>query len=72
MTRPMGVFKKSNDYAQKFPNFDATPKAVIAALAFSLAMRCSEDNEDEARKLLIDEWGILHNCGIVPQNPRTK
>lgn len=42
-------------------------KTVWQALAFSLAMRLSEDDWDESCELLADEWKILHEQGIVPQ-----
>lgn len=57
--------KKMNEYAREVHGYDDTPKAVFAAVAFSLAMRLSEDNFDEARKLLLREWNILTRNGMV-------
>lgn len=64
--------KRMNEYAlEVLSRFDA-PKAVWMALAFSLAMRCSEggiDDFDGAHKVIAEEWRILHANGIVPQRP---
>jgi len=59
--------KTWNNYAECFPNYERTPKAVIAALAFSLAMRLEEGDEVRAGDLLKEEWNALHLAGIVPQ-----
>lgn len=68
MSRPTGVFKVSNDYAEaagrKF--YADTPKAVWAALAYSLAL-CVAGTDAEAAALLKSEWATLHANGIVPQ-----
>ncbi len=65
----MNTKNQHNEYASQYPNFDKTPKAVIAAVAWSLALRVVGDDTDAAKALLRDEWGILHDCGIVPQKP---
>jgi len=67
----MRGMKIGNEYAgAAFGNAYATvPKAVFAALAFSLAMRLTCDAEHAARELLAEEWATLHRCGIVPQKP---
>jgi len=63
MTR--GV-KLRNPYAEgKF--YTDTPKAVFAALAFSLAERLS--NGEQSESVLIEEWAILHTNGLVLQRP---
>ncbi len=59
--------KKSNEYALRFPNFAETPKAVIAAIAMSLARMIEEDNADRACRRIRDEWDMLYENGIVPQ-----
>lgn len=64
--------KQSNEYAQLYPDYADTPKAVIAAVAFSLAMRLSNEDEQEAMYLLADEWKALYEIGIVPQKPKAK
>jgi len=69
VSRPTGVFKVSNPYAQLIAGYSDTPKAVFAAVAFSLAMRLSEDDPRAAVKLLSAEWETLHRSGIVPQRP---
>lgn len=60
---------RSNEYADAFPGFATTPKAVIAAVALSLALRACGDDLDQARALLGEEWQQLHSAGIVPQTP---
>jgi hypothetical protein len=65
----MHMNAKTNEYQEAFPAYDRTPKAVIAALALSLAMRLSEDDPARAEKLLRDEWRVLHQNNIVPQVP---
>ncbi|AIR07141.1 hypothetical protein JT31_21760 [Cedecea neteri] len=62
--------KIKNDYARTFPDFEVTPKAVVAAIAMSLALRLCEDNFDDAQKLISDEWASLHTAEIVPQKPK--
>ena len=62
--------KTLNSYQQAFPNYEKTPKAVIAAIAVSFALLRSEDNWDKAIERLTDEWQVLHDNGIVPQKPR--
>ena len=64
--------KKMNGYAEAFPNYERTPKAVCAALAFSLAMRLEEEDEVRVGELLEEEWRILHQSGIVSQKPQRR
>lgn len=59
--------KKMNEYARELPHYDDIPKSVLGALAFSFAMRLEEDDVDKAKTLLITEWAILYQGGIVPQ-----
>ena len=61
--------KTYNEYSGLFPDFDKTPKAVIAAIALSLARRLNEDNWDKAKLEIMLEWSTLYKCGIVPQKP---
>lgn len=70
MTRPTGVFKQSNAYADSIGGYADTPKAVLAALALSLAFRVSGGDLDEAVRLLAAEWATLHTGGRVPQKPK--
>ena len=65
----MHVKNKPNPYQAAFPDFSATPKAVIAAIAYSLAQRLCEDDAAAAAKMIRDEWVHLHASGIVPQKP---
>jgi len=61
--------KQSNSYAQMFPRLYAkTPKAVFAAVAFSYAS-AGGDNQRDAVPRFLEEWKILHDNGIVPQEP---
>jgi len=62
--------KTRNEYQELYPWFSRTPKSVMAAIAFSFAMRLSEDSPEHARELLLAEWQILRDNGIVPQKPR--
>jgi hypothetical protein len=63
--------KIHNEYAVAFGKLYAdTPKAVFAAVAFSFAMRLSEDKPKEAIAEFVREWLVLHDQGIVPQRPR--
>ena len=66
----MHLKNQTNTYIWRYPNFDKTPKAVIAAIAFSLAMRLCEDDFIKASQMVAEEWGILHQNNIVPQKPR--
>lgn len=59
--------KTKNSYSDRYPSYEKAPKAVIAAVAFSLAMRLRDDNEIDARALLRTEWDSLHKNEIVPQ-----
>lgn len=63
--------KISNQYAQAFDRLYAkTPKAVFAAVAFSLSfINVEESGTDAAVKHFINEWRMLHENGIVPQEP---
>ncbi len=67
----MHMHAKTNEYQEQYPRFDATPKAVIAAIAYSLALQLTEDNHDAARELIMDEWGTLHQNRIIPQKPKS-
>jgi hypothetical protein len=61
--------KQSNSYAQMFDGLYAKiPKAVFAAVAFSYAS-AGGDNQKDATARFLDEWKILHENGIVPQEP---
>lgn len=56
-----------NEYADAIgPLLDAAPKAVLAAIAVSLAT-CGGDRLGEAIVALVKEWDALHRNGIVPQ-----
>lgn len=66
--------KTMNEYAADYPQFAETPKAVLAAVAYSLAMRVCGDQTDNVRELLMAEWDVLNENGIVPQKrpPRAR
>jgi len=67
---PHGI-KLSNEYQRAFGSLYAkTPKAVLAAVAFSFAWRDSEGvGIEEALSYITDEWWKLHQNGIVQQRP---
>ena len=44
-----------------------TPKAVFAAIAFSLAS--VNGDPEEAQRVMLREWTALYDNGIVPQKP---
>lgn len=56
-----------NQYQQHYPAFEKTPKAVIAAIAYSFALQLCEDDSLAAQKLILEEWKILNLNNIVPQ-----
>ena len=61
---------KSNEYQRAYPGYASTPKAIIAAIAYSFAMRIAEDDEAYASRLIQEEWGVLYDNGIVLQKPK--
>lgn len=64
--------KLGNEYAQQFAHlYEQTPKAVFAAIAFSLAFISEEENAEAAIAKCLREWHALHINGIVPQKPPT-
>lgn len=72
----MHMNAKKNEYAALLGELlDDAPKAVIAAVAVSLIIIASgEENMDASyiQKEFLREWNALHNNGIVPQFPRGK
>jgi len=62
--------KITNGMSLIYPNYADTPKAVVAAVAFSIALRLCEDDHAAAQKMLSEEWEALHDSGIVQQKPR--
>jgi len=68
------TMKVSNDYAVAFGElYERTPKAVFAAVAFSLSLRnVDEQGPDEAVEHFLYEWRVLHENGIVKQKPPTQ
>lgn len=62
--------KLTNDYARAVPSelYRDLPKAVWAALAVS-ALTNGGDWLERAEALVVEEWWILHENGIVPQKP---
>lgn len=68
---PASANKIGNEYQEQFPCYDETPKSLIAAVAMSLAMQLTgEEDNEQAKKILSDEWASLHKAGIVPQKPK--
>jgi len=68
----MHLDAKSNPYADAvgMKMLDTCPKAVWAAIAYSFAMRLSEDNHARAIETLKREWLTLHGGNLVPQKPK--
>jgi hypothetical protein len=65
------ALKLENEYVRALgAAYSTTPKAIYAALAYSLALRLCEDDHARAVTLLGDEWANLHGGGIVPQAPK--
>lgn len=68
----MAMNKTRNQYQQLISEelYEKTPKAVFAAIAVSLFVIASgeEDFSDIDRKI-ITEWMALHGNAIVPQKP---
>jgi hypothetical protein len=66
------MFKTLNQYVSALRElrgfYEACPKAVFAAIAVS-GMTNGGDRLDEAATLVLREWWILHDNGIVPQRP---
>lgn len=70
MTRPAGIFKKMNPYAEQLGErlYRDAPKAVLAAIAVS-SLTLGGDYLDEAEKRVLSEWWILFDNAIVSQRP---
>jgi len=65
--------KIGNEYADAFGRMYAdTPKAVFAAVAYSLAMRLNGDQHEAAIAEFVNEWRVLHANGIVSQGEPKK
>ena len=61
---------KMNPYAELLGDrLDEIPKAVLGAIAVSLASGGGERLADAAA-VIAHEWAILHQNGIVPQSPK--
>ncbi len=73
----MALNKLYNEYADalgaKF--YDRTPKAVFAAIAVSALAKGADGllardwPTSEVQALVLREWAVLHENGIVPQKP---
>lgn len=64
-----GRAKRGGEYSRAVFDIEA-PKTAWMAVAFSLALRLCDDNFVAAKEMIWQEWGILHENGIVPQKPR--
>lgn len=66
----MALNKLYNEYASAIGAelYDAAPKAVLAAIAVS-ALTGGGARLTEAPALILAEWRVLHQNGIVPQRP---
>ena len=63
--------KRGNDYAALLgKQYQAMPKALLAAIAVSFAIRLDgEENTERAIQLVLYEWQALYDAGIVTQPP---
>lgn len=75
-SRPRGMemngrgMKLGNAYLPNLGTLYAdTPKAVFAAIAWSMCFIDSEECTARANERLLDEWRALYENGIVPQAP---
>jgi ribosomal protein L7/L12 len=70
----MALNKLSNEYAELLKFYNRIPKAVLAAIAVSFALKETEDNIELVEEQILKEWKILHENNIVPQSAcvRTK
>lgn len=66
---PQGI-KKDNDYQKllSYEFYEKCPKSVITALLVSFVM-LQHDDKGLLEELILNEWRILHENGIVPQKP---
>lgn len=64
------INKKLNEYVGAIPRevFEDTPKAVWAAIAISFANQIDGDRLDLAAQMIVHEWSLLNQNGIVPQS----
>lgn len=60
--------KKLNNYQQAIDQgfYEKAPKAVLAAIAVSMAI----NNGEDATEYLKREWQTLYNNGIISQKPQ--
>lgn len=62
--------KTRNEYACALTSYDRTPKAVFAAIAYAFAARIIADHDSPTiESAILHEWHVLHENGIVPQEP---
>ena len=61
--------KTFNSYAGRFDRlYSRIPKAVFAAVAYSYTSSGGDDHAHGVERFL-EEWRILYDNGIVPQEP---
>ncbi len=67
----MRGIKLSNEYARAIVSYERIPKAVLAAVAYSYASRLIGDSDSPTmvESAILEEWQVLHDNGIVPQEP---
>ena len=62
-------YARHNEYADTIGRlFEETPKAVFAAIAVS-ALTGGGERLAQARAVILSEWRLLWQNGIVPQKP---
>lgn len=63
--------KTTNEYQKVIDPklYKQMPKAILAAIAVSLARRLNGESFDETSNTLYTEWITLNQNGIIPQKP---
>ncbi len=64
--------KIHNEYAAAIVEYARIPKAVFAAVAYSLASQVMGHDKDSPTLIgeyILREWEVLHQNGIVQQKP---
>lgn len=71
MSRPTGVFKKTNEYQRLISGemYEKTPKAVFAAIAVSFMLNHQGILPENMDAELKNEWKLLYDQDIIPQKP---
>ncbi len=66
----MRGIKNLNDYSKLITFYETIPKSVLAAIAVSFA-GLGAGKLENVSELILKEWEVLYQNGIVPQKPKT-